>query len=210
MNRWKKVLGSGLGRVRGLIRDHETPAEHFDRMVASGRLRVGPHTYGHPEVVCYRGDEANASIGNYCSLAKDIRLVVGGNHRVDWVSTYPFRLMFDLPGALEDGHPATKGDIQIGHDVWIGAGATIMSGVTIGNGAVVAGCALVVKDVRAYSIVGGNPAKELKRRFSDAQIEGLERIAWWNWPQEKILAEVPGLCCDNIDAFIQKHEQSRA
>lgn len=130
---------------------------------------------------------------------------MGGNHRPDWVSTYPFRFMLDLPGALEDGHPATKGDIEVGHDVWIGRGARIMSGVTVGNGAVVGAAAVVAGDVRPYAIVVGNPAREVRRRFGEEAIAALERIAWWDWPDERIVEAVPLLSSAQIDRFITEH-----
>ncbi len=129
-------------------------------------------------------------------------MFVGGNHPVEWVSTFPFRAAFHLPGALEDGCPASKGDVVIGHDVWLGAGATNLSGVCIGNGAVVGAETVVSKDVRPYAIVVGNPAREVRRRFGDDEIERLERIAWWDWPIEQIVANVHLLSSAEIVAFL--------
>ena len=101
------------------------------------------------------------------------------------------------------GHPSTKGDVIIGNDVWIGADVTIMSGVTIGDGAVIANNSHVVKDVEAYSLVGGNPARLIKRRFTQEQINKLLQIKWWYWEDDKINKFTPLLCNQDIDKFIQ-------
>lgn len=101
-------------------------------------------------------------------------------------------------------HPATtKGDVIIGNDVWIAENVTIMSGVTIGDGSVIACNSHVVKDVEPYSLVGGNPAKFIKYRFTQDQIEKLLQIKWWNWDDGKINQFVPLLCNNNIDEFIK-------
>jgi len=174
---------------------------------SSAHLKVGRHSYivGTPGVVASPGDEAVVRIGSFCSIAAEVQFIVGGNHRPDWVSTYPFRVMLDLPGALEDGHPATKGDIEVGHDVWIGRGARILSGVTVGNGAVVGAAAVVAGDVRPYAIVVGNPAREVRRRFGEEAIAALECIAWWDWPDERIVEAAPQLSSAQIDRFIAEH-----
>jgi acetyltransferase-like isoleucine patch superfamily enzyme len=166
------------------------------------RLTMGRGTYGNPRVVTFPGDRARVRIGSFTSIGRDVQLMDGGNHRVDWVTTFPFRAVYGLDGAYTDGHPATKGDIEIGSDVWIGRGARVMSGVTIGDGAVIAAYSVVTNDVRPYAIVAGVPARERKRRFSDEQIEALLEIAWWDWPMERILASVPILCDGRIEEFV--------
>jgi hypothetical protein len=135
-----------------------------------------------------------------------VRVFLGGEHRYDWVSTYPFRIRFELEGAYEDGLPASKGDVTIGNDVWIGAHATILSGVTIGDGAVVGAGAVVAKDVPPFGIVVGNPARLLRYRFSDEQRAALLRIRWWEWPDEKVMASVEELSCADLSAFIDRHD----
>ena len=172
--------------------------------VASGRLTIGDHSYGAPTINAYPGDTATVRIGKFCATALGVEVFIGGNHRTDWVATYPFRIMFDLPGKLEDGAPSSKGDVVIGHDVWIGKGAKILSGVTIGNGAVIGAYSVVSRDVRPYAVVVGNPGVEVKRRFTDEQVQALEAIAWWDWPIERILIAVPLLSSTNVDAFIAK------
>lgn len=134
-----------------------------------------------------------------------MQLFLGGNHRTDWVTTYPFghihQEAFKWHG---EGHPATKGDITIGNDVWLGSGCTIMSGITIGDGAVVSANSTVVKDVPAYAIVGGNPAKIVKYRFTEKQIKALRENPWWEKSDQEIQELIPLLCSSNIDELIAK------
>lgn len=163
---------------------------------------MGRHSYGCPRVRRFAGDTSVVRVGAFVSIAEEVEFVPGGAHRTDWVSTYPFRYMFGMPGSLKDGHPASKGDIVVGNDVWIATGARILSGVTIGNGAVIAAGALVSRDVRPYAVVAGNPAQEVRRRFSDSQIEKLEAIAWWDWPLDEILQCVDLLSSDDCGALI--------
>ncbi len=131
--------------------------------------------------------------------------MLGGNHRVDWVTTYPFNVL-EASARHIKGHPHTRGDVIIGNDVWIGQSCTIMSGVKIGDGACLAAEALIVKDVPPYSIVGGNPARMIRERFNPDQIERLIRIAWWNWDSDKLKKNFALLLSSNIDAFIEAHD----
>jgi len=105
---------------------------------------------------------------------------------------------------MDMGHPSCKGDIIIENDVWIGATATIMSGVKISNGAVVGAGSVVTKDVPPYAIVAGNPAKVVKYRFTEEQIEKLLSIAWWDWEEQKIRDNAMIMWSNNIDDFINK------
>jgi acetyltransferase-like isoleucine patch superfamily enzyme len=175
-----------------------------EEAIAAGVLEIGGYSYGEPHVILYPGDTAKVRIGRYCSIADGVELMVGGNHRTDWISTYPLRIMLGLPGALEDGHPATKGDIVVGSDVWIGADARVLSGVEIGDGAVIGTAAVVAADVRPYAIVVGNPAREARRRFSDRVIDELCRIAWWEWPDELVRERVGSLSSPDVDDFLRK------
>lgn len=175
--------------------------------IQAGNVTYGEHTYGTPRIVWDKHSKTQIHIGKFCSLATGISILNGSNHNVDWVSTYPFRILFDMEGKYEDGHPSTNGDVSIGNDVWIGQNVTIFSGVTIGDGAVIAGNSVVGKDIPPYSIAGGVAAKVIRNRFSDEQIEALLRIKWWDWNLEKIKSEVPALCSDNINEFISKHDR---
>jgi acetyltransferase-like isoleucine patch superfamily enzyme len=145
----------------------------------------------------------DVKIGSFCSIADNIQIFIGGDHRTDWVTTYPFgHIHNDIFPWHGEGHPTTKGNVVIGHDVWIGANATILSGVTIGDGAVVSANSVVVKDVPAYGIVGGNPAKLLKMRFTEDQIERLLNNPWWDLPENRINKLIPLLCSNDIEALI--------
>lgn len=167
-----------------LWRRGRTLAAHQGAQVTLGR-----HSYGlEPWTLLFHTGREKVIIGNYCSLARDV-LFVFGEHRTDLVSTYPFRTLLTPDGM---NHDATeKGEIRIGNDVWIGTRATIMSGVAIGDGAVVAAGAVVTKDVPPYAIVGGVPARLIRFRFDEATIASLREIAWWNWPDERVRAELP-------------------
>jgi acetyltransferase-like isoleucine patch superfamily enzyme len=167
-------------------------------------MSFGKYTYGRPNVH-WKNDNANLVVGKFCSIAGNVNIYLGGNHRTDWVSTYPFGHIYqdifnEFNGA---NHPSTKGDVIIGNDIWIGDNVTIMSGITIGDGAVIANSSHVVKNVEPYSLVGGNPAKLIKYRFTPEQIEKLLEIKWWNWDDAKINKFTPLLCNNNIDEFIQ-------
>jgi acetyltransferase-like isoleucine patch superfamily enzyme len=168
---------------------------------------VGKHTYGMYNIsVRSWGEGSKLYVGSFCSMADRITIFLGGNHRHDWVTTFPFGHVHKniFNGFNGAGHPATNGDVIIGSDVWIGSGVTIMSGVKIGDGAVIAANSHVVKDVPSYAIVGGNPGKIIRFRFSEEQIERLLTIKWWSWDDAKINAHLPFLCSPNIDVFIER------
>jgi len=161
---------------------------------------IGSYTYGNPRLFHW-GEDSKLKIGKFCSIADDVKIFLGGNHRMDWITTYPFSaLKEEWPEAKDvKGHPATKGDVVIGNDVWIGYGATILSGVKIGNGAVIGAMAVVSKDVEPYSVVVGNPALEVKKRFSKDVIEKIENLKWWDWSDSEIRNYVKLLCSNNFD-----------
>jgi acetyltransferase-like isoleucine patch superfamily enzyme len=152
------------------------------------------------------GEGANLQLGAYCSIAEKVTIILGGNHRTDWVTTYPFSALWDSARHIE-GHPTTKGDVIIGNDVWIGSGATILSGVTIGDGAVVGAMSLVTQSVPPYGIVGGNPARLLGKRFNDHTIERLIALHWWNWDRETIEHFIPLMLNRDIEAFLCQAEK---
>jgi acetyltransferase-like isoleucine patch superfamily enzyme len=166
---------------------------------------MGEHSYGLPNILWDKHSTSKIRIGKFCSIAKNVCIHNGSNHNVNWISTYPHRIMLDMEGKYEDGHPSSKGDVVIGNDVWIGENCTIFSGITIGDGAVIAGDSVVVKDVEPYTIYGGAPAKFIKNRFSDDVIKNLLVIKWWDWKLSKIKKVVPLLCSENVEEFIEKH-----
>ena len=169
---------------------------------AAGRLTAwGRYSYGAPRIVWHEGDTGELSVGAYCSFAVGVEIFLGGEHRTDWISTYPFRAALALPGAFSDGHPLSRGDIIIGNDVWVGREAKIRSGVTVGDGAVLGAAAVVTRPVRPYAVVAGNPARELRRRFPDSVVERLLAIRWWDWPHDEIVANIHLLNSSDLDAF---------
>lgn len=185
----------------------ETSSKRLEKLIQKGLLSVGEYTYQWKSlhIDIYAGSEAKVIIGKFCSISKNVRIIMGGIHPTNWVSTFPFRICFNLQGKYEDGMPTTRGDVIIGNDVWIGTGATILSGIKIGNGAVIATGAMVTKDVPDYAIVGGIPAKIIKYRFSEDKIVALKKIKWWNWDIEKIKNNVYLISSDRIDEFISRN-----
>lgn len=131
-------------------------------------------------------------IGKFVAIAQGAQFIMNGaNHAMDGFSTYPFASFGFGEGAAIDRQAGThKGDIRIGNDVWIGREAVILPGVTIGDGAIIGARAVVSRDVPAYSVVTGNPARIVKRRFDEATVEALLAIRWWDWPAETILRHV--------------------
>ena len=175
------------------------------RLGVRGRVSMGDGSYGEPRLFDFGMDNTCVHIGNYTSIARDSVFLLGGNHRIDTITTYPLRIQLGLTGAGQDGQPSSKGDIYIGSDVWIGARAIILSGVTVGHGAVIAAGAVISRDVRPFAVVAGNPSTEVKRRFSDAHCQALLEIAWWNWTREAIVAATPVLSSDAIEDFVKKY-----
>ena len=173
-------------------------------------MQVGRHSYGVDRICIWSyGSDAQLSIGAFCAIADNVQVYLGGSHRVDWVTTYPFgHINQDIFNNFDGkGHPSTKGDVRIENDVWIASNVTIMSGVTISSGAVIANNAHVVRDVAPYSIVGGNPAQLLRYRFDRETVARLLKVAWWDWPDEKINAHVKLLCNPDIEKFLEEAEK---
>jgi len=150
-------------------------------------------------------------IGKFCSLAGGVKFIMAGNqgHRHDWITTYPFDWLDDDFDNYQTQPPkafCAKGNTVIGNDVWIGAQALIMPGVHISDGAVIAARAVVTKDVGPYEIVGGNPAKLIKKRFTDEQIAMLLKVQWWNWELATIKKHLSILRSGNVEALINLKE----
>ena len=185
--------------------------DNYDRLcflknvVANPNIIVGDYTYyddfenvdnfekNVKYLFDFNGDKL--IIGKFCMIASDVTFIMNGaNHLSEAVTSYPFAIFGqDWSDAMQGKTYPNKGNTTIGNDVWIGYGATIMPGVTVGDGAIIATKAVVTKDVEPYSIVGGNPAREIRKRFSDEEIKELLEIRWWDWPIEKITEHVQQL-----------------
>lgn len=151
-------------------------------------------------------------IGKFCSIASGTKFIMGAaNHRISSVTTYPFNV---FGGTWEEKTPPhlsqlpVKGDIVVGNDVWIGRESVIMPGVKIGDGCVIAAYSVVTKDVQPYSLVGGNPARFIKKRFKDELIDLLLRLKWWDYEQDDLAELLPLLCDINLDS-VQEELQKK-
>ncbi|MCX5571598.1 type B chloramphenicol O-acetyltransferase [Kaistia nematophila] len=159
-----------------------------------------------------RSDVDRLVIGSFCSIGSGASFMMASNqgHRNDWVTTFPFFFVPEEPafaGAINAYEPA--GDTVIGHDVWIGAEAMVMPGIRIGHGAVIGSRSLVTRDVEPYTIVGGNPARPIRKRFADEAIAMLLEMAWWDWEIERIRDAMPLLCSGDV-AALHRHWLDRA
>ena len=200
-------LRSGIRRILSGARSTSRP-EYFytNQNPRYAGLEIGDWTYGNP-ILRTRKNAGNLKIGKFCSIAANVTIFLGGEHRTDWITTYPFSEVFPKFGHIE-GHPHTKGDVIIGNDVWLASNVIILSGVTIGDGAVIGAGSVVTKNVDPYLIVAGNPAKPIRYRFSPEHINALLEIAWWNWTQADIEDAMPLLLSGNVETFLTKHKPS--
>ena len=161
---------------------------------------IGIGTYGLPLV--HDWDEgSNLSIGSFGSIASNVQIFLGGHHRADWVTTFPFPAL--LPNSNIKDYGGTNGDVTIGSDVWICANVIILSGATVGHGAVLANGAVITKDVEPYSIVGGNPANFIKYRFDENTRQRLLSTQWWNLPEDTISQNIHKMCTTDTDTFLE-------
>ena len=205
-SRWFDRVAKCLKRFRR--KDHRDSGTFMQRNPQYAGHNIGEWTYGHPAIPS--ADHVDpVTIGRFCSIASGVTIFAGHDHRTDWVSTYPFQVAFPDEPALP--FPSkTKGPVVIGNDVWIGTDVMILSGVRIGNGAVIAARSVVTRDVAPYAIVAGVPARLVRYRFDETTRDLLERIAWWNWPLEKIREALPLLMSSDIAGFIARYRPSGA
>lgn len=168
-------------------------------------IEAGKYTYGQENIRVKWGQYADVKIGKFCSIAQNVTVYLGGGHRVDRLTTYPFGTIHQNVFNKFDGsgHPQTRGDIVIGNDVWIADNVTIMSGVRIGSGAVIAAGSHVVQNVKPYSVVGGNPAQLYYYRFSQDIIKKLLQLKWWDLDDDTINDISPLLCSGDYEKLFQ-------
>jgi acetyltransferase-like isoleucine patch superfamily enzyme len=150
-------------------------------------LEIGEFTYGKPKVIFWNY-QTKLKIGKFCSISDGVTFILGGNHRKDWISTFPFSEFNKVfSNANENvGHPSSKGNIIVGNDVWIGYGSIILSGVEIGDGAVIGAGSVVASSVEPYSINVGNPARKIGIRFDKEILKKVDLENWWNYSNDKI------------------------
>ena len=188
-------------------------------VVKAPNISVGEYTYydseDHPELFeqtnvlfnyPFFGDKL--IIGKFCQIAHGTTFIMGAaNHRLGSATTYPFNVMGGVWREISTPHIEElphKGDTVIGNDVWLGRNCTILPGVKIGNGAIVAACSVVTKDVAPYTVVGGNPARFLKKRFDDSTAALLEELRWWDLPPEELTEIIPVLCDTDMKRAAEK------
>lgn len=193
---------------------------YLKNVVHSDSIEVGEYTMYDDFVndprdfqrknVLYHYPECNGDklkIGKFCSIACGAKFLFNAaNHSLRSLSTYPFPIFFEEWGLPTDPMSISeawdkKGDIVIGNDVWIGYEALILAGVTVGDGAIIAGRAVVTKDVPPYTIVGGVPAKPIRKRFDDDTIAALEKLRWWDWDEERIRENLSAIQNGDINAL---------
>lgn len=165
-----------------------------------GKIEIGEYTYGHFDVLCWSSDDS-VQIGKFCSIAPYVKILGGGEHNKNLVSTYPLKHFF-MNNKL-DPNVKTKGPTIIGNDVWIGINSLILSGVKISDGAIIGAGSVVAKDIPPYAIAIGNPIKIIGYRFEEDIIRKLISISWWNWPIEKIKENIEYFY-NNVEDFIER------
>ena len=196
-------------------RTGDTQTVYLKHVITDASIQIGDYTMYNDFVHDPRDFEKNnilyhypvnreqLKIGKFCSIACGAKfLFTSANHAMGSLSTYPFPIFFEEWGLdVKEITSAwdNKGDIIIGNDVWIGFEAVILSGVRIGDGAIIGARAVVTKDVPPYTIVGGIPAKSIKKRFSDEVISELLRLQWWNWSEKRIKKNIAAIQSGRIE-----------
>ena len=201
------IYGPRFGRIMA-----EHPRVVFlKNLVRSPFTSVGEYTYYDSSAdptgfernnVLYHYGPERLKIGRFCALAEGTTFMMNAsNHRLDGVSTYPFPIFgppwSDSMDVFADR--PSRGDTQVGHDVWFGRGAVVLPGVTIGSGAIIGAHSVVTADVAPFSIVAGNPAQEIRTRFAPTVIARLLEMSWWDWPAEHIRRAIPALLAGSVD-----------
>jgi chloramphenicol O-acetyltransferase type B len=197
---WYKLTGAKTKelRLQSYTRQQIKFKKHYPN------FEIGFASYGLPKVHDYH-EGTVVKIGAYCSIASNVQIFLGGQHRSNWVSNYPFPFFFEMQAEYREQYirGGSRGDVIIGSDVWLCANCSILSGVTIGHGAVVASGAVISRDVPPYAVMAGNPAKLIKWRFDEATRASLLEAKWWGWPEDEIRQILDKICSDNPDDFLE-------
>ena len=207
--------------MRSPDKDQKFPLTNYERLcflknvIQNPNIIVGDYTYyddfenveNFEKNIKYHFDFIGDKliIGKFCMIASNVTFIMNGaNHLTDSITSYPFAIFgHDWSNAMEGKSYPTKGNTIVGNDVWIGYNSTIMPGIRIGDGAIIATNSTITKDVEPYTIVGGNPAKEIRKRFTEKETIKLLEIKWWNWTIEKITQNLKHLTDNNIDSLYQ-------
>lgn len=199
-------------KVKHLKVDYNKEIEK-EYIASNGRFmyyneNIGDHTTinTNSNIINFPRNLENIHIKRFSSIGERNQFVLNRNHNFKRVSTYMLAVKHNWEDVYTNNNLLNKGDINIGNDVWTGMDVTILPGVTIGDGAVIGAGAVVTKDVPPYAIVGGNPAKILKYRFTKKQIKKLLKIKWWDWPIWKVYDNIDLIDNENIDEFIKKFD----
>ena len=203
--------------MRSPDKDQKFPLANYERLcflknvIQNPNIIVGDYTYyddfknveNFEKNIKYHFDFIGDKliIGKFCMIASNVTFIMNGaNHLTDSITSYPFAIFgHDWSNGMEGKSYPTKGDTIVGNDVWIGYNSTIMPGIRIGDGAIITTNSTITKDVEPYTIVGGNPAKEIRKRFTEKETIKLLEIKWWNWTIEKITQNLKYLTDNNID-----------
>lgn len=183
-----------LWRILGIDYNHILKTIDYVYLKEDPHTRMGYMSYSNNALV-FRWSDAPIKIGKYCSIADGVRFIVDdGKHKTKCVSSFPFK----------DNEVGDRKGITIGNDVWIGQNVTILPGVKIGNGVTVAAGSVVIDDLPSYCVVGGSPAKVIYKKCTDMEAEMMGKIAWWEWPKEKVEANrsfLTGSITDFVTVF---------
>lgn len=197
-----------------------TRTVYLKNIIKNPQILVGDYTYyDDPEDIynfernvlyLFEFMQDKLIIGKFCQLATGVRFIMNGsNHAMDGISTYPFKVFGGIWSEKDPMKVVSKGDTVIGNDVWIGNNATIMQGVKIGDGAIIGTNSLVTKDVEPYTIVGGNPAREIRKRFDEETIKFLLQLKWWDWDVKKITDNLDLITSANINELKGIYEKNK-
>lgn len=194
-----KLIGGRAEKIR--LQSYSRQQEKFKKRYPN--YAIGEASYGLP-IVYDNHEGSTLQIGAYCSIASNVQIFLGGQHRTNWVSNYPFPFFFEMDSKYREEYVegGSRGNVIIGSDVWLCANCIILSGVTIGHGAVIANGAVISRNVPPYAVMAGNPAKQIKWRFDEPTRNSLLAAAWWEWPKHEINHILGEICSTDLTDFL--------